>query len=413
MDDISITGLGEAYLNALYNITEAYNHSSIGDSKGYPVVQGIEARTALLDKWLKIEMENSIFGEDEGFTGAFGSVKADTTSTLIIRAPIVPNRPLDGRTLSADYGMEGKNIKGTEGNDGIENTEVGTNMQTSGVDVILHHVSDRAQPVQKLAASLSNLPLLDIVARQIPDGVAKVQNFTKIGEHILGGGKHILKTKRVVEVDPSVSTEGYWVSAINDLVYTINNPDDDYVTLTDYSPEKTVIVLRASVGEKLKRDKAFSPYIQGYNEFIARGRQVDINGVPFLQGKFNFAIFGGVKVKVVSDFYFDNACKCIGMTDTNAAQYANILGYIACGEGNAFATCQSDINFVPLPNNAIGTNIQHCHRWGVRNVRPTANTLLVAKGFTNPITESTMTVMPSVWGEKYGAKTSFKLEKKA
>ncbi len=382
------------YSQVMTNLTKAYDNYGIGKGN-YPNVDNILTDRILANVWMKNILDARIFADGMGITSRTGVERAS-----LVRVPTMAPPRYSMRTISINASLNGV-LRGTPGNDGLENRNLPQTIQTNGVDIALNQVYDDATIIYELSQDMVSLPLAAEFTSMIPETVANMEDTTILATHLKGGLARAAGTENsnIIPVDLTNNTEGYLQQVMNKLIGAMTNPQTSWSEgIVRYRLDRSIIVMKQSFFDRLFSIRN-GVIVNGGNlaqEMILGGAFTE-NGKP--KGNLIRGMYSGVYIKVVPDSYWRQAAALCGITADTYAQFDKVQAYIANADGVAFARAEATINPIPNPGNAIGTKIQNLHRWGTGVTRPSAIAVVVAtednlNDFVNSINENGDIVAP-------------------
>lgn len=399
---VETSGLSDRilYSQVMANLGRTYRQYGVGEGN-YPNVEDILTDRALWNVWLRNNLNARIFIDGMGIT----SRTAQDERASSVRVPIMLPPRYSPRTISIGQYPDGA-IKGTPGNDGLENRNLPNVVQTNGVEVPFNQLYDDAAIIYQLSQDMVTLPLAAQYTSMIPDTVANMEDSTIMATQIKAGLYQATQNNKgnLVGVNLKNTAEGYLQGIMNKIIGLMTNPSTTWAEgIVQYSLERSVIIMKQSLFDLLFTVKN-GVLVQSNlaQEMLVRGAFTE-DGRP--KGNLIRGMYSGVYIKVVPDSYWRQAAAYAGITAAQYAQWDKVLAYIANAEGTAFGIASTTINPIPNPGNGVGTKIQNLWRWGCGVVRPSSIGLVVASesdtlaDFINPVNEQGNIIAPADFDE--------------
>ena len=400
---IETNGLSDRalYSQVVAGIGKAYENYGVGDGN-FPNVDDIMTDRVLYNIWERNNLNERIFIDGKGITAR----TAKDARASSVRVPLMAPPRYAPRTISTNQSINGV-LKGTPGNDGLENTNIPQGLATNGVEINFNQIYDDAAVIYELSERMLSLPLVAEYTRMIPDVVANMQDSTVMATQIKAGLYQATQNgnKSLVGVDLTKTDDGYLQKKMNELIGLMTNPATTWAEgVIQYDLETSVIVMKQSFFNELLSVKN-GAIVNGGNlaqEMLVRGAFTE-DGRP--KGNLIRGMYSNVYIKVVPDSYWRQAAAYAGINANQYAQWDKVLAYIANSEGTGMGRGATMINPIPNGGNGIGTKIQNLWQWGVSVIRPSSVGLIVSSSggtltdFVNPVSEQGNIVAPADFDE--------------
>lgn len=391
MDNLVIsTGISDSqlYLQAVANAGAPYNVEP--SSGNYPLVGNILVNRRLANRWLATNLAYRAFVDGLGVTSA----GAEAENVGMLRIPLLYMPPRIKRTLGSKLCPSDDGTNGTPGNNLPFNRNLPHGAQTDGFDIKFIQEYDEAAQISRINMRLigTDLDLLGQYTSNIPKTVGLLQDADVLATHIGSGLAQANKTgnANIVPYNPSTDTDGYLQNILNSLSSMLANVRGSYKEgIVSYAPERSVIVMRWSLFNKLKTIKNGALVNSDIAQRILLNGYLDDSGERLL-GNYIYGRYSGVYIKVLPDEYFDTAAATLNLTSAQYAQWNKVVAYIASAEGTFFGMSATVTDIDKAPTTSIGYIIRNDWGWGVKNVRPSSVALVVETAnnltdFTNPL----------------------------
>lgn len=378
----------QLYLQAVANAGAPYNITP--SSGNYPLVGNVLVNRRLANRWLAVNLASRAFVDGLGVTSA----GAESENVGMLRIPMLYMPPRIKRTLGSKLCPSDAGDNGTPGNNLPFNRNLPHGVQSDGFDIKFMQEYDEAAQVSRVNMRMigNDLDLLGQYTSYIPKTVGLLMDADILASHIGAGLTRANQTgnSNIIAYNPATNDDGYLQTILNSLASKISNVRGSYKEgIVSYSPEKSVIVMRWSLFNKLKTIKNGALVNSDIAQKILLNGYLDDSGER-LMGNYVYGRYSGVIIKVLPDEYFDTAAATVNLNATQYAQWNKVVAYIANAEGTMFGMSATVTDVDKAPTTSIGYIIRNDWGWGVKVVRPSSIALVVETAndladFTNPL----------------------------